>query len=193
MYEYISGRVSLITPTYVILDNHGMGYQLHCSLNTFSKIVHGQEITLYTHFVVREDAQLLYGFIDRDEREMFRLLISVSGVGPNTARMILSSLSTPELTNTIINGNVSGLKQVKGIGLKTAERIIVDLRDKIGKATGEINIFAGSNNTKREEALSALIMLGFSKNTAEKALDKVLAGSSDEPIEVIIKQTLKLL
>lgn len=191
MYEYLTGKIVQLTPTYVILDNYGIGYQLQCTLNTYSALQHGIDVTLYTHLIVREDAHILYGFSKKEERETFRMLISVSGIGPNTARVILSSLTPSDLSNAIINANVSVLKQVKGIGLKTAERLIVDLRDRIGKATGISNIFNAKDNTKREEALSALITLGFTKNASEKALDKVLIENSGEPVDVIIKQTLK--
>jgi len=193
MYEYLTGKIVQLTPTYVVLDNYGIGYQLQCTLSTYSALQHGMDVTLYTHLIVREDAHLLYGFFKKEERETFRLLISVSGIGPNTARVILSSLSPSELTQAIVSANVSVLKQVKGIGLKTAERVIVDLRDKIGKAVSESNIFSPKDNTKREEALSALIRLGFTKNASEKALDKVLTEMPGEPVDVIIKQTLKYL
>lgn len=193
MYEYLSGKIVQLTPTYVVLDNHGTGYQLHCTLATYSSLQHGMDVTLYTHFIVREDAHLLFGFANREEREIFRLLISVSGIGPNTARVILSSLSPSELTSAIITGNVALLKKAKGVGLKTAERVIVDLRDKIGKATGDTNIFTSKDNTKREEALSALITLGFTRNASEKALEKVLADLPEASVDVIIKQTLKYL
>jgi len=193
MYEYLSGKIVQLTPTYVVLDNHGTGYQLHCTLATYSALQHGTDVTLYTHFIVREDAQLLFGFVNKEEREIFRLLISVSGIGPNTARVILSSLSPAELTQAIISGNVSLLKKAKGIGQKTAERVIVDLRDKIGKATGDSNIFSAKDNTKREEALSALITLGFTRNASEKAIDKILADTPNVSVDVVIKQALKYL
>ena len=193
MYEYLTGKIVQLTPTYVVLDNYGIGYQLQCTLNTYSALQHGMDVTLYTHLIVREDAHLLYGFSKKEERETFRLLISVSGIGPNTARVILSSLTPSELTQAIVSGNVSILKKAKGIGLKTAERVIVDLRDKISKATGESNILTAKDNTKREEALSALITLGFTKNASEKALDKVLSEIPGEPVDIIIKQTLKYL
>lgn len=193
MYEYLTGKIVQLTPTYIVLDNYGTGYQLHCSLNTYSALQHGMDVTLYTHLIVREDAHLLYGFAKKEERETFRMLISVSGIGPNTARMILSSLTPQELTQAIVSADVATLKKIKGIGLKTAERVIVDLRDKIGKAGGDSNIFSAKDNTKREEALSALITLGFTKNASEKALDKVLPEMPGEPVDVIIKQTLKFL
>jgi len=193
MYEYISGKISNLTPTYVIVDNNGMGYIVHISLFTYTKLTEKKEAFLFLHQIIREDMNAFYGFVSKEERDIFRLLITVSGVGPNTARMMLSSLSPSDITTAIMTSNVSTLKQIKGIGQKTAERILVDLRDKIGKSTGDVNIFIGSDNTKRNEALSALIMLGFSKNVAEKALDKVMADMGNEPVETIIKSTLKFL
>lgn len=193
MYEYIKGQVEQLTPTYIIIDNQGIGYQVHCSLNTYAALKHGESAQLFIHQIIREDAHLLFGFISKEEREIFRLLLSVSGVGPNTARMMLSSMQPAEISGAILTGNVNALKKIKGIGLKTAERIIVDLRDKIGKQSSDINIFTPSNNTNREEALSALIMLGFPKNIAEKALEKVWPECANESVEVIIKNTLKQL
>ena len=169
MIAQIKGRLIEKTPTYVIIDCGGVGYQLNISLNTFSKIGDEELCLLFTHFVVREDAQLLYGFKEKSERELFRLLISVSGVGSSTAMMILSSLSPEETKSAIMMSDVNTLKSVKGIGAKSAERIIVDLKDKIGKVDSSDNLSMFSNNTIKEEALSALVMLGFSKGPAEKA------------------------
>ncbi|MCB0409686.1 MAG: Holliday junction branch migration protein RuvA [Flavobacteriales bacterium] len=193
MIAQIKGRLVEKTPTYVVIDCNGVGYQLNISLNTFSKLGEDESCLLFTHFVVREDAQLLYGFKDKNERELFRLLISVSGVGSSTAMMILSSLSPDEIKGAIMNGDVNTLKSIKGIGAKSAERIIVDLKDKIGKVelTGKISVFA--NNTIKDEALSALIMLGFAKAPAEKMLDKIFAQTSDITVEELIKRTLKTL
>jgi len=193
MIAQIKGRLIEKTPTYVIIDCNGVGYQINISLNTYSKIDADELCLLYTHMIVREDAQLLYGFKDKSERELFRLLISVSGVGSATAMMILSSLTASEITGAISTGDVNTLKGVKGIGAKSAQRIIIDLRDKIGKV-GESDInFAVSNNTIKDEALSALIMLGFAKKPAEIALNKILTVSEDMSVEQLIKQTLKSL
>lgn len=193
MIAQIKGKLIEKTPTYVVIDCSGVGYQLNISLNTFSKIGNEENCLLFTHFVVREDAHLLYGFKEKSERELFRQLISVSGVGSSTAMMILSSLSPDETKIAIVSGNVNVLKSVKGIGLKTAERIIIDLRDKIGKSDGTEIISSFSNNTIKEEALSALVMLGFSKLPADKALNKMMAENSNLTVEELIKRTLKSL
>jgi len=191
MIAHIKGRLIEKTPTYVVIDCNGVGYELKISLNTFSKLGDSEVCSLHTHFVVREDAQLLYGFKETSERELFRLLISVSGVGSATAMMILSSLSPNETKQAILNSDVNVLKSVKGIGAKSAERIIIDLRDKIGKVEGAITISNPLSNTVKEEALSALVMLGFSKNPAEKALDKLIAIGEELTVEELIKRTLK--
>ncbi len=193
MIAQIKGKLVEKTPTYVVIDCGGVGYQLNISLNTFSKIGIEENCLLFTHYVVREDAHLLYGFKEKSERELFRQLISVSGVGSSTAMMILSSLSPDETKVAIISGNVNVLKSVKGIGLKSAERIIIDLRDKIGKSDGVEIFSASSNNTIKEEALSALVMLGFSKMPAEKALTKIMAETPNLTVEELIKRTLKSL
>ncbi|MBI2280125.1 MAG: Holliday junction branch migration protein RuvA [Bacteroidetes bacterium] len=193
MIAQIKGKLIEKTPTYVVIDCNGVGYQLNISLNTFSKIGNEESCLLYTHFVVREDAHLLYGFKEKSERELFRQLITVSGVGSSTAMMILSSLSPEETKIAIISGNVNVLKSVKGIGLKTAERIIIDLRDKVGKSDGTEIISSFSNNTIKEEALSALVMLGFSKLPADKALNKIMTENSNLTVEELIKRTLKSL
>lgn len=191
MIAQIKGRLIEKTPTFVVIDCSGVGYQLNISLNTFSQLGDDELCMLYTHFVVREDAQLLYGFKEKSERELFRLLISVSGVGSSTAMMILSSLSPEETKSAIISGDVNTLKSVKGIGAKSAQRIIVDLKDKIGKVENNDKISSFSNNTIKEEALSALVMLGFSKIPAEKALTKIFEQTSDITVEELIKRTLK--
>jgi Holliday junction DNA helicase RuvA len=191
MIAQINGKLVKKTPTYVIIDCGGVGYELKISLNTFSQIGEAETCLLFTHFVVREDAQILYGFKQTSERELFRLLISVSGVGSATAVMILSSLSPNETKGAILTGDVNTLKSVKGIGAKSAERIIIDLRDKVGKMDGEATISLTPNNTIKEEALSALVMLGFSKNPAEKALTKILLSGEELTVEELIKRTLK--
>ena len=191
MIAQIKGRLIEKTPTYVVIDCNGVGYEIKISLNTFSKIGDSEVCSLLTHFVVREDAQLLYGFKESSERELFRMLISVSGVGSATAMMILSSLSSNEIKQAILNNDVNTLKSVKGIGSKSAERIIIDLRDKIGKIDGAVTISSVANNTVKEEALSALVMLGFAKNSAEKALNKIISAGEDLTVEELIKRTLK--
>lgn len=191
MIAQIKGRLVEKTPTYVVVDCSGVGYEINISLNTYSALGDEELCFLYTHFIVREDAQLLYGFKEKSERELFRLLISVSGVGASTAMMILSSLSPNDTKQAILSGDVNTLKSVKGIGAKSAERIIIDLRDKISKVEGETVNSMPSNNTIKEEALSALVMLGFAKNPAEKALKQILSSGEELTVEELIKKTLK--
>ncbi len=194
MYAYIKGKLTEKSPTHLVIEAAGVGFHINISLNTYSKIGDDENIRLFTHLIVREDAQILYGFADEHERELFRQLISVSGVGANTARLILSSLSGEELTNAIIMGNVSVLQSVKGIGGKTAQRIVVDLKDKLGKAVTPSEKMESTHNTKKEEALSGLIILGFNKNIAGKAIDKVLKENGTSiSVEEVIKKALKLL
>ena len=191
MIAQIKGRLVEKTPTYVVIDCNGVGYEIHISLNTYSQLGDSEACFLFTHFIVREDAQLLYGFKETSERELFRLLISVSGVGASTAMMILSSLSPNDTKQAILGGDVNTLKSVKGIGAKSAERIIIDLRDKIAKVEGTDSISPLMDNTIKDEALSALVMLGFSKKPAEKALGKIIATNPDLSVEELIKMTLK--
>ena len=192
MYSYIEGRLVEKTPTYVVIDVNGIGYQVHISLNTYSQIEGIENCKLYTHFIVREDAQLLYGFHSVNERKLFVHLISVSGVGANTARLILSSMSADELYTNILNSNITALQSVKGIGGKTAQRIIIDLKDKLEKDEVIIENVKFSHNTKKEEALSGLVVLGFNKNLASKAIDKVIeAKGNDLSVEELIKDVLK--
>ncbi len=195
MYDFIEGRVVEVNPISATIQTGGIGYLIHISLNTFTSLQAFQETDtlckLYLHHVVREDAQLFYGFFEKQERSLFRLLITVSGVGAGTARMILSSLSAGELQKAIAEGNANVLKNVKGIGLKTAQRIIVDLKDKIGTAVLSDDKFLTKNNTSKEEALSALVNLGFAKASVEKVLDKIVAANPSASIEDLIKEALK--
>ncbi len=194
MFEYIKGPVAELTPAYVVVDSAGIGYYVNISLQTYSGFEGKKEILVYLHQVVREDAHLLFGFASKDERELFRLLISVSGVGANTARVILSSMSAAEIQKSIQSADINALKQIKGIGLKTAQRIVVDLKDKVlGKDIGSAQLFANINNTTRYEALSALVMLGFNKSAAEKVLDLLLKEESNQSVEGLIKLALKRL
>jgi Holliday junction DNA helicase RuvA len=197
MYEFIEGKVTDFTPAFVVIQAGGIGYYVNISLNTYSQISDYQKsntsgtLKLFLHFVVREDAHLFFGFFSPKEREIFRLLITVSGIGANTARMMLSSLNPTELQKAIGEGNVSILQGIKGIGLKTAQRVIVDLKDKI-KIDGTIDEkFLMVNNTIKEEALSALVTLGFTKSSIEKMIDKLLSVKSDMTVEELIKLTLK--
>jgi len=191
MIDYIKGKITQITPTFLTVEAGDIGYFINISLTTFARLEGVSESKILVHEVIREDAHQLFGFADKEEREIFRLLISVSGVGASTARMMLSSLSPGEIEKAIIGADVHLLKSVKGIGLKTAERIIVDLKDKLGKQTGAGEIFAFSDNTKREEALSALVMLGFAKGAVAKVLDKIVREEKNLSVEDMIKRALK--
>jgi len=191
MIEYIKGHITQITPTFVIIETGGIGYLVNISINTFSLLEGKTEFKILIHEVIREDAHQLFGFADAGEREIFRLLISVSGVGANTARMMLSSLSPGEIEKAIASSDVHVLQGVKGIGLKTAQRIIVDLKDKIGKHAGSGEIFTLTDNTNREEALSALVMLGFAKSAVAKVLDKIVREEKSLTVEDMIKRALK--
>lgn len=192
MYDFISGTIASITPTHVVIENGGIGYLIAISLQTYSAIENQKEVKLYIHQAIREDAHLLYGFFEQEERNIFLALLSVSGVGASSARLILSSLSVPEIKNAISTENVNVIKQVKGIGLKTAQRIVVDLRDKITKVDSDSSqLFAQTNNTLKEEALSALVMLGFAKSSAEKTIDQIIKSEGNIPVETLIKYALK--
>jgi Holliday junction DNA helicase RuvA len=193
MYAFIKGKVVEITPAYVIVENNNIGYNVNITLNTYSKIKDLQHVKLYTHFVVREDAHVIYGFADENERKLFQLLITVSGVGTNTARLVLSSLSTDEAYTAITAGNVSVLQSVKGIGAKTAQRIVIDLKDKLSKHDITVEKVDFSHNTLKDEALSGLLILGFNKSVAEKALAKILKNDKINSVEMVIKEALKIL
>ncbi|MBQ2599757.1 MAG: Holliday junction branch migration protein RuvA [Bacteroidales bacterium] len=196
MYEYITGRLEEITPTDAIVEACGIGYDLVISLSTFSKLqsAQGQTVKLYTYHQVREDDESLFGFADRGERSVFTQLISVSGVGAGSARMILSAMTADEVKEAILTGDVNRFKAVKGIGLKTAQRIIIDLKDKIGKGGGEFSFeTAPASSPVREEAFGALTMLGFAKPAIEKTLDKLLKEKPDYTVEELIKRALKLM
>ena len=194
MYEYISGTLSEVAPTYAVLDVGGVGYYLHISLETFSAIEHAERAKLYVHYVVREDAQLLYGFSTRVERELFRLLIGVSGVGGNTARMILSTYSPRALQNIISTGNAVLLKNVKGLGLKTAQKIIVELTGKLTALGAEADAAAPvADSGNFDEALAALVMLGFARTAAEKVLRGVLRETPSASVEELVRMSLKRL
>lgn len=193
MFEYIKGTVVALKPSHIILEANSVGYFITISLNSYTQL-HGLEnAKLYIHQVIREDAHLLYGFATEAERELFRMLISVNGIGSNTAMMMFSSLSPDEISNAILNENVNLLKSIKGIGIKTAQRVIIDLKDKVGKSPASEQIVASTDNTLRNEALSALTMLGFAKKPAEKELDKILAAQPNLSVENVIKLALKSL
>jgi Holliday junction DNA helicase RuvA len=191
MIEYIKGTITQITPTYITLETGGIGYLVNISLTTFSKLEGKSEYKILVHEVIREDSHQLFGFATIEERDIFRLLISVSGVGANTARMMLSSLNPSEIEKSIIGSEVDILKSVKGIGLKTAQRIIVDLKDKLGKQAVTGEIFGFTDNTRKEEALSALVMLGFAKSAVSKTLEKIVREEKNLTVEDMIKKALK--
>ena len=191
MIDYLKGNFTQITPTWLTIETGGIGYFINISLTTFAKLEGKNDYKILVHEIIREDSHQLFGFADKEERDIFRLLISVTGVGAATARMMLSSLNPAEIEKAIIGSDVNLLKSVKGIGLKTAQRIIVDLKDKLGKQTGTGEIFAFTDNTRREEALSALVMLGFAKSAVSKVLEKIIREEKNLTVEDLIKRALK--
>jgi holliday junction DNA helicase RuvA len=193
MYEFIRGKIAEINPAVAVVETNGIAYSINITLHTYSMLGTNTDCLLYLHHVVREDAQLLFGFSGKEERAIFRLLISVSGIGANTARLILSSLTPEETRQAILSSDVRTLQGIKGIGTKTAQRLIVDLKDKFGKMTQGEEIFLSQYNTIREESLSALITLGFPKNSVEKILDRILSQNKDTSLtlESLIKRALK--
>lgn len=193
MLEYIKGKLVEGSPAHAVVETNGIGYFLNISLHSFSLLSGKSDVLLYVHENIREDVHALYGFFDKAERELFRHLISVSGVGANTARMMLSSMSPAELNTAIVTGNLNVLKSVKGIGLKTAQRLLVELKDKLAKEPHGAVFLPGLDNTAREEALSALVMLGFVKANCQKVLDKILSENPGQTVEQLIKQALKML
>ena len=193
MYEFIKGNIAEISATNVVVETAGVGYFIHISLNSYSALNGKKEVKVFIHQVVREDAHTLYGFATTSERELFRNLISVNGVGANTAMMMLSSLNPDELKAAVTTENVAVLKAVKGIGAKTAQRIIIDLKDKLGKIPDSGQNLTVADNTIRNESLSALVMLGFVKKDAEKIVTKILQEQPDTTVESVIKQALKRL
>ncbi|MGJ1434028.1 Holliday junction branch migration protein RuvA [Sphingobacterium spiritivorum] len=194
MYEYFNGKLVFKAPTHVVLDVNGIGYYIHISLNTFSLIKDQENCKLFISFQVREDSQTLFGFATEGERQLFEHLISVSGIGPNTGRMILSSITPEEIQSAIINGQVAVIQKIKGIGPKTAQRLILELQDKLKKQGPDALISPViSKQSVPEEALSALVMLGFVKNQAEKVLNTIINTEPDLSVEQLIKLALKRL
>lgn len=193
MYEYIKGLLVEATPTYAVIECGGVGYYISISVNTYSQISSAKEVMLYLHQIVREDAHLLYGFFSKEERTVFRQLISVSGVGANTASVMLSSMTVNEIAGAIMTENVNAIKSVKGIGLKTAQRVIIELKDKITAVGYAEEANLGCTSTIKEEALAALVMLGFFKAQASKVLDKIVAAGGVASVEELIKLALKQL
>lgn len=194
MITHIDGKLVQKTPTYVVIDCGGVGYSINISLHTYDKLGSSEQLKLYTHQVIKEDSHTLYGFFDDEERQLFVQLISVSGVGPNTARLMLSSLKPFDIKQAISTANWALIKTVKGIGEKTAQKVVIDLKNKVkGDDTAEGLSFAGSKNVSMEEALAALIMLGFSKIEAEKGLQKIRQQNPLYTVEELVKNTLKIL
>ena len=191
MITHIQGRLTEKNPTDVVIDCNGVGYQLNISLHTYSQIPDKEHLKLYTHYQVREDSHTLYGFSSLTEREIFRLLISVSGIGASTARTMLSSLTPDQVKEAIASANVATIQSVKGIGSKTAQRVIIELKDKILKVYDIDETSLSGNNTNKDEALSALEVLGFAKKQSERVVDKIMADMQDASVEVIIKEALK--
>ncbi|MBO4740818.1 MAG: Holliday junction branch migration protein RuvA [Bacteroidales bacterium] len=196
MFNYINGKLVEVTPAYAVIDCGGVGYLLEISLTTYTQIKDMSEVKLLTHFVVREDAQMLFGFYEEKERTLFRNLVNVNGVGVATARVMLSSFATDELAQAIISQDVKAVQSIKGIGAKTAQRIVLELHDKLGKMD-ELNLSPVRGGTRgnknQEEALSALLALGFPKSAAEKAVHKIAESEPDATVENIIKMALKML
>ncbi len=196
MYTYIKGELVEITPTAAVIENNGIGYELQISLQTFTEIQGLRDVMLYIHHHIREDVELWYGFATKEERNIFRMLIEVNGIGPNTARMMLSSMNSAEIKTAIISGDVNRIKSIKGIGIKTAQRVIIDLKDKIAKGGEDVSAAIFATETKSavmEEALSALVMLGFAKAAAEKVLKAVYKENPNSTLEQLIKFSLKRL
>ncbi|WP_034061159.1 Holliday junction branch migration protein RuvA [Lacinutrix jangbogonensis] len=193
MITHIEGKMVEKNPTDVVIDCNGVGYLLNISLNTFSQIPDQESIKLFTHLQVKEDSHSLYGFVTKGEREVFRLLISVSGIGTNTARTMLSSLTPKQIREGIATEDVVLIQSVKGIGVKTAQRVIIDLKDKIIKIYDIDEVSVNRSNTNKDEALSALEVLGFAKKQAERVVDKIVVAQPEATVEALIKQALKKL
>ncbi|SES14450.1 Holliday junction branch migration protein RuvA [Pedobacter rhizosphaerae] len=194
MYAYIDGKLTFKNPAYVVVEAGGIGYHINISLNTYSNLSDGERCKLYTWLHVKEDAHTLYGFADEGERRLFLHLISVSGIGPNTGRMILSSITPEEIQTAIVKADLPLIQRIKGLGAKTAQRLVLELQDKLKKEGSDSLIFIPQHNTIKDEALSALVMLGFAKQTAEKTIDQILKVTEGTlSVEQLIKQALKKL
>lgn len=191
MLELVTGTIQKLTPTYAVVVTSGVGFYVNISLNTCEKLRENIETTLLLHEIIREDTFDLYGFIDENERTMFRLLISISGIGANTARVILSKMTPSELAEAIMSGNSAAIQTIKGIGGKTAQRLVLELKDKVGFAEGESKIISSQGNTLKIESLSALVMLGYQKNAAEKVVDAIMQESVQHSVEDVVKLALK--
>ena len=193
MIAYLKGSFAKKTPSYVHIDVGGVGYEVQISLNTYSKIQDKESGLLHTHLLIREDAHILFGFFDTVEKEMFLLLIGVSGIGANTARAMLSYMKPDELSKAIAQGNAPALQSIKGIGKKTAERVVLELRDKLAKHPVDVNISTMANNTLQTDALDALVALGINRQAADQAVQKVLSQQPEISVELLIKKALQIL
>ena len=191
MISYLNGKLIEKNPTNLIIECNGIGYEVKITLTTFSALSSDESVKVFTQFIVREDAQLLYGFFTKEERDVFNQLISVSGIGPNTAMIMLSSLTPEEVAHAIQSEDVKTIQSVKGIGLKTAQRVIIDLKDKMKKVEFSTENVFSKNNTNRFDAFTALVSLGFDKKAIDKALDKIITG--EETVEELIKHAFKIL
>lgn len=191
MIAHIQGRLVEKTPTDVVIDCNGVGYHLHISLHTFSLIPNSENVKLFTYLQIKEDAHTLFGFIEKSEREIFKLLISVSGIGASIARTMLSSMEPKQILQAIASGDVHTIQSIKGIGAKTAQRVILDLKEKVLKVYDLDEVSMSLNNTNKDEALSALEVLGFNKKLAEKVVEKIVKDNPDATVESVIKQALK--
>lgn len=191
MITQLKGRMVEKSPTEVVIDCNGVGYLVNISLNTFSKLKDSESISLFTHLQVKEDSHTLFGFFEKTERNLFRQLISVSGIGASTARTMLSSLSPNEIQSAIISGDVSTIQSVKGIGLKTAQRVIIDLKDKVSLISENDQFIGNINNTNQDEALSALEVLGYSRKQTSRVIEMLLNNSPELTVEELIKAALK--
>lgn len=191
MIAFIKGRLVEKSPTDVIIDCNGVGYQIHISLHTYAQLPTSENIILHTYFQVKEDSQTLYGFFDKVEKEIFKLLISVSGIGGNTARNMLSHISPKELMTAIASNDLKTIQAIKGIGVKTAQRLILDLQEKVVKLYNLDDLATVHHNTNSDEALSALEVLGFLRKSSEKIVKKIVDQTPDATVEMIIKQALK--
>lgn len=192
MIHHLKGKLIEKNPTHVVVECNGVGYFIHISLHTYSLLQKDSEaISIFTHLQIKEDSHTLFGFMEKSERDLFRLLISVSGVGASTARTMLSSIEPRKIMEAIAAGNVATVQSIKGIGAKTAQRVILDLKDKVLKVFGEGEVFVSQSNTNREEALSALETLGFARKPAEKVIDKIMKETTDPTVETLIKLALK--
>ena len=191
MIAHIQGKLVEKTPTEVVIDCGGVGYHIHISLHTFSLLPSADFVKLYTYLQIKEDAHSLFGFVEKSERELFKMLLSVSGIGAGIARTMLSSLEPKQIIQALALGDLATIQSIKGIGLKTAQRAILDLKDKVAKIYQIDDVFLASNNTNKDEALSALEVLGFNKKMAEKVMDKLVKESPEASVEALIKLALK--